>query len=55
MTAAKPTPDDLRMSGEEFDRIMGKVLQVKPERTPKAKRRQKPAVNPKRRKRPLAK
>jgi hypothetical protein len=28
MTAAKPTPDDLRMRGEEFDR-MRKALQVK--------------------------
>jgi hypothetical protein len=38
MTAAKPTPpDELRMSAEEFDRIMGKALQVKPEGTPKAK------------------
>jgi hypothetical protein len=42
MTAAKPTTDDLRMSGEEFDRIMRKALQVKPEGTPKAKRRPKP-------------
>jgi hypothetical protein len=38
MTAAKPThPDDLRMSAEEFDRIMGKALQVKLQDTPKAK------------------
>ncbi len=43
MTAAKPaTPDDLRMSGEEFDHIMGKALQVKPEAAPKAKRAKKP-------------
>jgi hypothetical protein len=37
MTAAKPTPDDLRTSGEEFDR-MRKALEVKPEGTPKTKR-----------------
>ncbi|MGO9429254.1 hypothetical protein [Rhodoblastus sp.] len=37
MTAAKTKPaDDLRMSAEEFDRIMGKALQVKPEGTLKA-------------------
>jgi hypothetical protein len=29
--------DDLRMSAEEFDRITGKALQVKPEGTSKAK------------------
>ena len=52
MTAARAKPNDLRMSAEEFDRIMGKALQVKPEGTPKAKRRQKPAANFKRRKRP---
>jgi hypothetical protein len=41
MTGAKPTPpDDLRMSGEAFDRIMHKALQVKPEKgRPKTKRR----------------
>jgi hypothetical protein len=32
------------MSGEEFDRIMGKALQVKPERALKAKRRARPNV-----------
>jgi len=32
MTAAKVTkPDDLRMSGDEFDRIMQQALQVRPE------------------------
>ena len=35
---------ELRMSAEEFDRIMGKALQVKPEATPKAKRATKPKV-----------
>jgi len=33
--------DDLRMSAEELDRIMGKAIQVKPEATPKAKRARK--------------
>jgi hypothetical protein len=30
------------MSNKEFDRIMGQALQVKPEGTPKAKRRSTP-------------
>jgi hypothetical protein len=30
--------DELRMSGREFDRIMGQALQVKPEDTQKPKR-----------------
>ena len=37
---AKPI-GDLRMSAEEFDRIMGKALQVKPEDAPKAKGKRK--------------
>jgi len=42
MTAAKAKPaGELRMSAEEFDRIMGKALQVKPEGTPKTKRSRK--------------
>lgn len=56
MTAAKAkAADELRMSAEEFDRIMGKALQVKPEGTPKVKSRRKPAAKPKRGKRPPAK
>ena len=31
--------DDMRMSAGEFDRIMGKALQVKPETAKKAKAR----------------
>lgn len=32
MNAAQKKPvDELRMSGKEFDRIMGQVLQVRPE------------------------
>lgn len=32
MKAGTPKPaDDLRMSGAEFDRIMGQILRVKPE------------------------
>jgi len=32
MTAAKVTkPDELRISGDEFDRIMREALQVRPE------------------------
>ena len=46
MTAAKAKPaDELRMSAEEFDRIMGKALQVKPEGTPKPKQRPKPKAS----------
>ena len=31
MKAGRPKPaDELRMSGKEFDRIMGQALQVKP-------------------------
>lgn len=38
MTAPKTASgDDLRMSSKEFDRIMGKALQVKPEDDRKAK------------------
>ena len=43
MTAAKPTSNDLRMRGEEFDRIMRKALQVKPAKgRPKTKLATKP-------------
>jgi hypothetical protein len=36
MKAAQPRPvDELRMSGKEFDRIMGQALRVKPEKTRK--------------------
>jgi hypothetical protein len=43
VTAAKPMPDDLRMTGKEFDRIMRKALQVKPAKgRPKTKRATKP-------------
>lgn len=42
MTAAKPTPNDLRMNGEESDRIMQKALHVRPEKVPKVKRRASP-------------
>jgi hypothetical protein len=39
MTAAKTTaPDDLRMSGKEFGRIMGRALRVKPEKADKPER-----------------
>jgi hypothetical protein len=44
MTAAKSTPDDLRMRGEEFDWIMRKALQVKPA---KGRPKTKPATKPK--------
>lgn len=37
MTAAKTDSNDLRMSATEFDRIMGKALQVKPEQSNKPK------------------
>jgi|GEM_PF-6752532 len=33
--AEKTPPEDLRMSSAEFDRIMGRALQVKPEAKPK--------------------
>lgn len=50
MKAGQPKPaDELRMSGKEFDRIMGKALQVKPENTKKPKRSSKPKTAPKRR------
>jgi hypothetical protein len=53
MTAAKAKPADvLRMSAAEFDRIMGKALQVKPEKAPKGA--PKPATKSKREKRPPA-
>jgi hypothetical protein len=43
MTAGEPKPaDELRMSAQEFDRIMGEALQVRPERSLKAKSRAKP-------------
>jgi hypothetical protein len=39
MTTAKTTPpDELRMSSKEFDRIMGRALQVKPEEAKKPRR-----------------
>ena len=37
MTAKTAPAEDLRMSGKEFDRIMGAALQVKPETAKKAK------------------
>ena len=38
MKAGEPKPaDELRMSGKEFERIMGQALQVKPEYMGKAK------------------
>ena len=40
MTAAKPAKTgDFRMSGKEFDRIMGKALQVKPKASGKSKKK----------------
>ncbi len=40
MTEPKTTePDDMRMSAGEFDRIMGKALQVKPKSAKKTKRK----------------
>jgi hypothetical protein len=43
MTAGNAKPaDELRMNAEEFDRIMGKALQVKPEERHKAKPQAKP-------------
>ena len=39
MKARQPKPaDELRMSSAEFDRIMGRALQVKPEGAQKPKR-----------------
>ncbi|MGH6847791.1 MAG: hypothetical protein ACREC0_10225 [Methylocella sp.] len=39
MKAEQPKPaDELRMSGKEFDRIMGHALRVKPEDAKKLKR-----------------
>ncbi len=39
MIAAKATaPDELRMSGKEFDRIMSQALRVKPAGTKASKR-----------------
>ena len=37
MTAAKVKPDELKMSGSDFDRIMGQALRVKPDDDKKAK------------------
>ena len=38
MTAAKAKEsDEMRMSGKEFDRIMGQALQVKPKASAKKK------------------
>jgi hypothetical protein len=45
MTAGKPLAkdDEMRMGAEEFDRIMGRALQVKPgKERPQQKRRLKP-------------
>jgi hypothetical protein len=43
MKAGQPKPaDELRMSSKEFDRIMGRALQVKPE-APKRKQATKTA------------
>jgi hypothetical protein len=40
MKAGQPKPaDDLRMSGAEFDRIMGQALRVKPEGRKKPKKK----------------
>lgn len=46
MKAGEPKPaDELRMSSKEFDRIMGRALQVKPEtRKPKRSTKPKPAA-----------
>jgi hypothetical protein len=39
MKAGQPRPgDELRMSGKEFDRIMGQALRVKPEKAQKQER-----------------
>jgi hypothetical protein len=36
MKPGQPKPDEMRMSGKEFDRIMSQALQVKPKaRKPK--------------------
>lgn len=46
MNAEQPKPaDELRMSGKEFDRIMGQALRVKPKDAKKPKRsaKKKPA------------
>lgn len=48
MKAGQPKPaDELRMSSAEFDRIMGQVLQVKPEESKRAKRPKPKAKNKK--------
>jgi hypothetical protein len=47
--SAKPTDDEMRMSGKEFDRIMGLALRVKPEDVKKPKRRAKAKVAGKKR------
>ena len=39
MKAGQPKPaDEMRMSGKEFDRIMGRALRAKPEDAKKLKR-----------------
>ena len=50
MTEPKTTePDDMRMSAGDFDRIMGKALQVKPETAKKPKAKKAKAAKKKRR------
>jgi len=50
MTAAKVADtDELRMSGKEFDRIMGQALRVKPEKPQKPKQPAKTKVARKKR------
>ena len=43
MKAKKVALDDLKMSSSEFDRIMGKALQVKPKEAGKSARAKKNA------------
>jgi hypothetical protein len=55
MKAGQPRPaDELRMSGKEFDRIMSRALQVKPESTYKPKRSMK-AKGPRKKTKPRQK
>ncbi len=49
MTAKTTQEADFRMSGKEFDRIMGKALQVKPEDAQKPKRAKKTKTTRKKR------